>query len=264
MPPTFVVNSIDGRKRRPATSGQNRPPSGVWGRLVLGQPSNRMPQSGSSGARPQPFYHHLARRSPAAWQAVPLDHGLCEGQCLLAGLPLLPRKWHPLANDVTSYFRPGHCNFLSMSRLFRRRAIPPFGPDRSAIAAPIGHNRIHAGCPARQQSRASPPQPEPLTRCRFLSVTPDHQHGIRAEEIHPPVQRRLKLVKRAAAPIHQRNIVLTSCTAAVASRGRQQIPEPVQLQHQFHALEPATTMRCRVEQPASAIIGSIILSPAAT
>jgi hypothetical protein len=43
-PPTFVVRSIDGPTRRQATSEQNRPPSGVSGRLLLGQPSNRLNQ----------------------------------------------------------------------------------------------------------------------------------------------------------------------------------------------------------------------------
>jgi hypothetical protein len=75
-----------------------------------------------------------------------------------------------------------------------------------------------------------------FVRCWFLCVNPNHQHSARAEEIHQPVHRRLKRVKRASPPIHKRNVVLTGWTAAIASRCRQQISAPVQLQHQFHAL----------------------------
>ena len=72
--------------------------------------------------------------------------------------------------------------------------------------------------------------------CRFLGVNPNHHHSASAEEIHQPVHRRLKRVKRASPPIHQRNLVLTGWTAAIARRRRQQVSAPLQLHHQFHAL----------------------------
>ena len=75
-----------------------------------------------------------------------------------------------------------------------------------------------------------------FVRYWFLCANPNHQHSARAEEIHQPVHRRLKRVKRASPPIHKRNVVLTGWTAAIARRCRQQISAPVQLQHQFHAL----------------------------
>jgi hypothetical protein len=48
---------------------------------------------------------------------MPLDRGFCKSQCLLARLPFLTRKCHPLANNGTSCPRLGYLDFLL--RLFR-------------------------------------------------------------------------------------------------------------------------------------------------
>jgi len=75
-----------------------------------------------------------------------------------------------------------------------------------------------------------------FSRCWFLCVDPNHHDAARVEEIRQPVHRRLKRVKRASTPIHQRNVVLGGWTAAIARRCRQQISAPLQLHRQFHAL----------------------------
>lgn len=194
-------------------------------------------KSGSSGAWPQPSHDHVVRRSAAARQAVPLDRGFCKSQCLPPGLSFLARKCHPLANNGASCLRLGHLDFLL--RLFRssdgalRRLL-----DRIVLRSPrqkrtttFMHGAAHDN-EAASRHRGT----KAFVRCWFLCVNPDHQHSARTKEIHQPVHRRLKRVKRASPPIHKPNVVVTGWTAAITRRCRQQISAPVQLQHQFHTL----------------------------
>jgi hypothetical protein len=114
-----------------------------------------------------------------------------------------------------------------------RRLLDRIGlrSSRQKRATAFMHGAVHDNEAAFRHRGA-----KAFVRCWFLCVNPNHQHSARAEEIHQPVHRRLKRVKRASPPIHKRNVVLTGWTAAIARRCRQQISAPVQLQHQFHAL----------------------------
>ena len=114
-----------------------------------------------------------------------------------------------------------------------RRLLDRIGlrSSRQKRATAFMHGAVHDNEAALRHQGA-----KAFVRCWFLCVNPNHQHSARAEEIHQPVHRRLKRVKRASPPIHKRNVVLTGWTAAIARRRRQQISAPVQLQHQFHAL----------------------------
>ena len=115
-----------------------------------------------------------------------------------------------------------------------RRLLDRIGlrSSRQKRATAFMHGAVHDNEAAFRHQGA-----KAFVRCWFLCVNPNHQHSARAEEIHQPVHRRLKRVKRASPPIHKRNVVLTGWTAAIARRCRQQISTPVQLQHQFHALQ---------------------------
>ena len=144
----------------------------------------------------------------------------------------------------------------ALGRLFDRMALRSL---RQKGTTAFMHGTAHDNEAAFRQQGA-----KTFVRCWFLCVDPNHHHSARVEEIRQPVHRRLKRVKRASPPIHKRNVVLTGWTAAIARRCRQQISVPVNSSIYSMLFEPATTMRWRVEQPASAIIGSIILSPVAS
>jgi hypothetical protein len=116
----------------------------------------------------------------------------------------------------------------ALGRLFDRMALRSL---RQKGATAFMHGTAHDDEAAFRQQGA-----KTFVRCWFLCVDPNHHHGARAEKIRQPVHRRLKRVKRASPPIHERDVVLSAWTAAIARRCRQQISAPVQLHHQFHAL----------------------------
>ncbi len=207
--------------------------------------------SGSSRAWPQPSHDHGVRRSAAARQAVPLDRGTCKSQCLPAGLSFLARERHPLANDGAPHLRLGHLDsFRGAGGTLPGGRIPVLCSYSDPLTA-LRRLLDRIGLRSSRQKRATAFMhgvaldneaafchcgAKAFVRCRLLGVNPNHQRSAWAEKIHQPVHRRLKRVKRASPPIHQRNVVLTGWTAAIARRCRQQISAPVQLQHQFHAL----------------------------
>jgi hypothetical protein len=84
------------------------------------------------------------------------------------------------------------------------------------------------------------------------------------EKIHKPVQGRLEGIQRAPPPIDKRDVILTGWTAAIARCYRAEMPRRCNCSINSMLFEPAMTMRCWAEQPASAIIGSIILQLVAT
>jgi hypothetical protein len=157
-------------------------------------------KSGSSGAGPQPSHDHIVRHSAAARQTVPLDRRFGKRQCLPAGLSFLARKCHPLANNGTSCLRLGHRNFLL--KLFRstdgalrrllHRIVLRSSRQKRATAFMHGAAYDHEAAFRHRGAKA-------VVRCRFLCVNPNRQNSARTEEIHQPVQGRLKRVKRVAA-----------------------------------------------------------------
>ena len=52
----------------------------------------------------------------------------------------------------------------------------------------------------------------------LLSIDPDNQDSSWAKKLADPVQRHLKVMKRAPAPINQRDVVLACRTAAISGR----------------------------------------------
>ena len=115
-----------------------------------------------------------------------------------------------------------------LRRLFDRMGLRSSRQER---ATTVVHGTAHDNEAAFRHQSA-----QIFSRCRFLCIDPNHQHGGRAEEISQPIHCRLQRVKRASTPIHERNVVLSGRTAAIARRCRQQISAPLQIHHQFHAL----------------------------
>jgi len=115
-----------------------------------------------------------------------------------------------------------------LRRLFDRMGLRSSRQER---ATTVVHGTAHDNEAAFRHQSA-----QTFGRCRLLCVDPNHQHSGRAEEIRQPIHCRLQRVKRASTPIHERNVVLSGRTAAIARRCRQQISAPLQIHHQFHAL----------------------------
>jgi hypothetical protein len=96
----------------------------------------------------------------------------------------------------------------------------------------------------------------------LLRINPDDQYTGGTQELHQPIKRNLQSSERAPPPVNQRHAVLAGRMAAVCRGGRASIAAAMQSSNiSSTALDPATTIRCCLEQPASAIIGSTMRSP---
>src|SRR5580692_960093 len=96
----------------------------------------------------------------------------------------------------------------------------------------------------------------------LLGVHPDDQHTGVTQEPHQPIECRLMGLERAPPPINQRHVVLTGRMATICRCCCTTIAPVMQLKHQFDALGTSYQDWCCCEQHASAIIGSMIRSPA--
>jgi hypothetical protein len=115
-----------------------------------------------------------------------------------------------------------------LRRLLKRMNLQ--SPRRKRAAAFVHHTLLnHEAALFQQRAKA-------LVRRRLLSVDPNHQHprGRQGNSLASPTSPQT-LQACVVAPIDQRDVVLTSRTAAVARRRSERIAAPMQLQHQLHA-----------------------------